>query len=174
MRMPQNANAAALGGRNVAPSRKGRARIEQILAAARDVLIEKDYTQFSLRNIAAAAGIHLSNLQYYFRSKEDVIHALVDYIVQQYDAKYRERFETLPTMPYPRFIAMLDYLIEDIHDPQTRRLFVQLWALLESSDATGNGTLLNELYAQHIENIAEYIRNSTQLCPPARGSSGQP
>src|SRR5262249_46625150 len=136
----------ALSPRSAARSGKGRARIASILAAAESVLIEKDYTQFSLRNIAAAAGIHLANLQYYFPSKEALIHALLAHVVDAYDARYRDRFATLPRMPHPRFVAMLDFLVEDIHERRTRRFFVQLWALLESSDASGRGALLNELY----------------------------
>jgi AcrR family transcriptional regulator len=138
-------------------SRKGQEKVNEILAAAKSVLVEKDYTQFSLRNIAARAGIHLSNLQYYFRSKNAIIHALMDYVVQHYETKYQARFDTLPKMPHPRFVAMLDFLIEDIGDPRTRRFFVQFWALLESSDSGGDGTLLNELYSAHIENIATYV-----------------
>jgi AcrR family transcriptional regulator len=139
------------------PSAKGRARRQAILAAARSVLLDKDYTKFSLRNIAAGAGIHLANLQYYFPSKSAVIHALVEQIVQEYEGRYQARFAELPEMPHPRFVAMLDFLIEDIRDAQTRRFFVQLWALLESFDTSRRALLLNELYAPHIGGIARYV-----------------
>jgi len=155
----------------IATSEKGRERIAAILAAARDVLVEKDYTQFSLRNIAAAANIHLSNLQYYFPSREALIHALCADVVRQYEERYEERFRPLPALPYPRFIAVLDYLIEDIREPRTRRFFVQMWALLESADATGAGALLEELYSAHIQNLADYI---AELNPGlARGACRQ-
>jgi AcrR family transcriptional regulator len=140
--------------------------MQSILAAAKSVLLEKDYTQFSLRNIAAGAGIHLANLQYYFPSKTAIIHALVDHVVQEYESRYRTRFASLPEKPHPRFVAMLDFLIEDIRDPQTRRFFVQLWALLESSDTSGRAVLLNELYAHHIAVIAGYVGElSPRLSP---------
>jgi len=143
--------------------------MQAILAAAKSVLLEKDYTQFSLRNIAAGAGIHLANLQYYFPSKTAIIHALVDHVVQEYESRYRTRFASLPEKPHPRFVAMLDFLIEDIRDPQTRRFFVQLWALLESSDTSGRAVLLNELYAHHIAVIAGYVGElSPRLSPGVR------
>lgn len=140
-----------------APSAKGRARIQAILAAARGVLIKKNYTHFSLRNIAAAAGIHLANLQYYFPTRDALIHALLDYVVQHYNDTVHERVGSLPHMPYPRFMAMIDFLIEDIRDPQTRRLFIQLWALLESCDASGDATLLNRFSAPYINRLAGYV-----------------
>ena len=172
--MKKKSRPAALPGastarRTSAPSAKGRARIQEILAAAESVLLEKDYTQFSLRNIAAAAGIHLANLQYYFPSKDAIIHALVGYVVQEYESRYETRLAKLPKAPQPRFIAMLDFLIEDIHDPQTRRFFVQLWALLESSDTSGRAALLNELYAHHIAGIAGDVGDlNPALSPGAR------
>jgi AcrR family transcriptional regulator len=147
-------------------SAKGRARAEQILAAAQAVLIEKDYTQFSLRNIAAHAGIHLANLQYYFPTKDAIIHAFVDYIVEQYAAKYEQRFQSLPKLPYPRFVAMLDFLIEDIYNPQTRRFFVQVWALFDTADESGRGLLLNELYAHYIARIAGYVSELNPALTP--------
>lgn len=169
MRDPAGEKTGSERMRVTASSRKGRVKIAEILAAATAVLVDKGYTQFSLRNIAATAGIHLSNLQYYFPTKEAIIHALMDFVVQQYDAKYQERFRTLPTMPYPRLVAILDYLIEDIEDPKTRRFFIQFWALLESTDSSGNGKLLNELYAAHIENIASYVAElNPSLSPGAR------
>jgi AcrR family transcriptional regulator len=146
-------------------SAKGRVRAEQILAAAQAVLIEKNYTQFSLRNIAARAGVHLANLQYYFPSKEVIIRALVDYVIRQYQSKYDALFQTLPKLPYPRFVAMLDFLIDDIHDPKTRRLFVQLWALLESADR-GRAVLLNALYASYIDHIASYVAELNPALSP--------
>lgn len=157
MRSPAPLPTAVARRRTEPSSRKGRERVSEILNAARRVLVEKDYTQFSLRNIAASAGMHLSNLQYYLPTREAVIHALVEHVVRTYDARYEEKFRDLPATPYPRFIAILDFLIEDIRDPETRRFFIQLWALLESSDNTQGGTLLNELYAKHIDNIAGYI-----------------
>lgn len=138
-------------------SRKGRERANQILEAARRVLVEAGYTQFSLRNIAAQAGIHLSNLQYYYPTRETVIHALLDYVVRSYDAHYEERFRKLPPDARTRFEAVVDYLVEDIGDAGTRRFFIQLWALLESTDTGGMGSLLNELYARHIESLAQHL-----------------
>ena len=61
----------------IASSNKGKKRIVEIMEACRTVLIDKGYTQFSLRNIAKEAGIHLSNLQYYFRTRDDLLKELI-------------------------------------------------------------------------------------------------
>ncbi len=136
-------------------SRKGKDREYAVLHAARRVLIESGYTQFSLRNVAAAAGMHLSNLQYYFPTRERLIEGLMTFVQEEYLARYAERFAALPPDPMPRFIAMVDYLVEDIHNPDTRRFFIQLWALLDTVGA--DARLLNQIYAQHISTLSGYI-----------------
>ena len=47
-------------------------------------------------------------------------------------------------------------MITDIKNAKTRRFFIQLWALLESSDVH-SGRLLNELYALHIVKLNSWI-----------------
>lgn len=136
-------------------SRKGLDREESVLLAARRVLVEEGYTQFSLRNVAAEAGMHLSNLQYYFPTRDALIKALLIHVQTGYMRKYAEKFASLPPDPLPRFATMVDYLIEDIHSAETRHFFVQLWALLDSSDRKAK--MLRALYAQHVGNLARYI-----------------
>jgi len=148
----------------VPKSRKGRARVNGIFQATRHVLLRRDYTQFSLRNVAAEAGMHLSNLQYYFPTRDRLIHELLRDVQRRYDERYEELFRGLTADPGARFAAIARYLVEDIHERDTRRFFIQLWALLESS---GNGgELLRELYAQHIDKLADYLAGLDPAAPP--------
>jgi AcrR family transcriptional regulator len=54
---------------------KGLQRREQILAVARNLLIEEGYDRFVLRDIAAQCGMTIGNLQYYFRTRELLLEA---------------------------------------------------------------------------------------------------
>ena len=135
---------------------KGQKRVLDILKAARNILIEDGYTQFSLRNIAGRAGIHLSNLQYYFAGKDELIHGLMDFIAKEYEENYTALFTNQSDDPRIRFETVINFLLVDIKDAKTRRFFIQLWALLESSDAH-SGVLLNELYAMQISQINALI-----------------
>ena len=146
-------------------SGKGKKRISEIMEACKTVLIDKGYTQFSLRNIAREANMHLSNLQYYFHTREELLKGLIDYNSQSYFQKYSELFATLPTKPYPRFLAVIDYLIEDIKDPLTRRFFIQFWALLDASGAHTD-RLLNDMYAPHIQTLNQFIAELNPLLSP--------
>ena len=135
---------------------KGQKRVIAILEAARCILIEDGYTQFSLRNIASRAGIHLSNLQYYFPGKDELIHGLMGFIADEYEQNYHAMFRKMPEDPEQRLKAAIQYLLADIRNSKTRRFFIQFWALLESSDAH-SGVLLNRMYAMHIATLCELI-----------------
>ena len=57
-------------------SSKGLQRRAQILAVARQLLVEEGYDRFVLREIAARTGMKLGNLQYYFRTREVLLEAV--------------------------------------------------------------------------------------------------
>lgn len=136
---------------------KGQKRVEDILKAAKTLLIEQGYEQFSLRNIAGMAGIHLSNLQYYFPGKDELIHALMKSVAAEYKKNYEEMFSNLPDEPILRFESVVKFHISDIKNARTRRFFIQFWALLEASDVH-TGVLLDELYSYNINDWTGLIR----------------
>ena len=57
---------------------KGTSTRERILAAARAKLIEQGIDQFALREIADALAIKLSNVQYYFKTRELLIYQVIE------------------------------------------------------------------------------------------------
>ena len=54
---------------------------DRILEAAFNVIVEKQTTRMSLRQIAKQAGLHYGNLHYYFKSKDELFIALLDYLL---------------------------------------------------------------------------------------------
>ena len=137
-------------------SEKAKKRVTDIMEACKSVLIDKGYTQFSLRNIAKEAEMHLSNLQYYFKTRQDLLNELIRYTAKTYSKNYDELYSCLPQTPYPRFIAVIDYLMKDIRNPLTRRFFIQFWALLDASDQHDD-KLLNDMYAPQISQINHHL-----------------
>jgi AcrR family transcriptional regulator len=65
------------GPRRRGPYAKSAARRRQIVEEAYRVFATRGYHASSLREIASAAGISLSNLQHYFTGKEDVLLAVL-------------------------------------------------------------------------------------------------
>jgi AcrR family transcriptional regulator len=61
-------------------------RREQLLAAARAVLVRDGLDNLTLRSVAAEADVHLSTLQYIFHSRAELVHALAERVLA--DARY--------------------------------------------------------------------------------------
>ena len=150
---PQRRTAVRPG---TATSRSGRLTAKRIVEAARELLMKRGYAQFSMRNVAAHAGLHLANVQYYFPRRDDLVHALLLDTGERYRAAYARCLEGAPPDPVERFKIILRWNLHDIASRPTRQFFVQLWALLMALDSH-TGRLLDELYAIDIVQLGECI-----------------
>ena len=128
--------------------------------------MNKGYAQFSMRNVAAEAGMRLANVQYYFPTRSDLVRALMQDTQQQYLAAYRECLLKAPPDRHERFKAFLEFNLCDVANPETRRFFTQLWALLDTLEAEA-GQLLNEFYEMDIEALSERIAELDPNCAAA-------
>ncbi len=137
---------------------KGRAREAEIIAAARDLLAGNGYEQFTLRNVAERVGIRMSHLQYYFATKGDLVRALLESVAADYSAQTAQVLAQVPDTPTARFMAWIDFLLQDCWDPRTRHFFIQLWGLVESEDAY-TGELLQQFYATDISEILRLLQD---------------
>jgi len=135
----------------------------RIVEVARAVLMNKGYAQFSMRNVAAEAGMRLANVQYYFPTRSDLVRALMQDTQQQYLAAYRECLLKAPPDRHERFKAFLEFNLCDVANPETRRFFTQLWALLDTLEAEA-GHLLNEFYEMDLEALSERIAELDPNC----------
>jgi len=118
--------------------------------------MKRGYAQFSMRNVAAKAGLHLANVQYYFPRRNDLVHALLLDTGERYRASYAACLEGAPSAPVERFRIILRWNMQDITTRATRQFFIQLWALLCVLDGH-SGRLLDELYAIDIAQLGERI-----------------
>jgi len=138
----------------------------RIVLAARELLLSEGYTQFSMRNVAARAGVHLANVQYYFKTREDLVRALLEDTGARYRASYDDLRASAPADPVGRFRAIIGFNLEDIAAWETRRFQIQLWALLAEIDGRAS-TLMNTLYGIDIEQLSEYVAEMVPEAEPA-------
>jgi AcrR family transcriptional regulator len=135
----------------------GRRRVAAILAAAQTTLVDGGYPQLTLRRVANEAGLPLRHLQYYYPTKEELLRALCETICADYIARCDALSDREHSSPKARFIACVDFLIEDNRDPVSNTLFFELWALA-CHDRHAN-RLLATLYAHYRAYISRLIRN---------------
>jgi AcrR family transcriptional regulator len=136
--------------------RTGNDTAARIVLAARELLMKEGYAQFSMRNVAARAGLHLANVQYYYKTREDLVKALLDDTGERYRHSYGELRAKGPTDREARFKAVVEFNLKDIATSETRRYFIQLWALLTEIDGRV-GHLMNDLYAIDIQQLSDCI-----------------
>jgi len=136
--------------------RAGNDTAARIVLAARELLMTEGYAQFSMRNVAARAGLHLANVQYYYKTREALVKALLDDTGERYRSSYEELRAKGPTDREARFRAVVEFNLEDIATSETRRYFIQLWALLTEIDGRA-GRLMNDLYAIDIQQLSDCI-----------------
>jgi AcrR family transcriptional regulator len=136
--------------------RAGNDTAARIVLAARELLMREGYAQFSMRNVAARAGLHLANVQYYYKTREDLVTALLDDTGERYRSSYEELRAKGPADREARFKSVVEFNLKDIATAETRRYFIQLWALLTEIDGRA-GHLMNDLYAIDIQQLSDCI-----------------
>jgi AcrR family transcriptional regulator len=142
---------AARRARPTQPRRPGSARVEEILDAARHVLAQEGYAEFSLRRVARRVNIRLSTLQHYFPSRDDLFRAVVERTVAAYDAAYVRQSAQWGKTARSKLAGMVRYLLDDLRQPDTAGFFVEFWARgMRDPDA---GRLLQQAYRHHRDRI---------------------
>lgn len=77
---------------------RGGEKRDRLVAAARRVLHEQGVHRTTLADVAAAAEVPLGNLYYYFKTKDDLVRAVLD----AYDGDYAMVESVLAGQPNPR------------------------------------------------------------------------
>ncbi len=138
-----------------------------LLEAARSALAEKGHSQFSMRSVAKAAGVHLRTVQYYFPTKRDLLTEVLEYTISTYYiGQYQvTRNNYAGLAPEKKLENVLGFLIDDLKEPFVCQFFPEVWALA-SRDADA-AAALDRFYIMHRQSIAAII---TEMRPelPAR------
>jgi len=143
---------------------KGKARIEQILNAARQLFTDGGYSQMTMRQVADQVGISLSNVQHYFPSRESLLRALLESVMNSYDPAVDEIRKTIAS-PRARLIAAVRYFLEDVKQAETERLFVEIWSLATREPVARE--IFDMMYSHHRQTLAGLIAEANPALPAA-------
>ncbi len=69
---------------SAAPGTQGEQRRRSLVEAAYHLIAERGFERLRTRDIAARAGVNIATLHYYFARKEDLIQAVVEYLLKQF------------------------------------------------------------------------------------------
>ena len=122
--------ASSLKHKSSVTTEKGMGRALDILHAARTLLAAEGYAGLSMRRVAAAVGISLSNVQHYYQSKDALLEALLLYTMDLFQQKMDAISAAMASAPREeRFLSTCDMFLEEIADPVTHAIFFEIWAL---------------------------------------------
>ena len=115
-----------------------------LLAAAKKVLRKNGYSSLSTRDVAAAAGVPLSQIHYHFGSKEGLMLAMFEYLNDELLDRQQAMFGNPALKLSEQWDLACTYLDEDL--------------------ASGYVRVLQELWAAGYSNppIAKVVRNGIQ------------
>jgi AcrR family transcriptional regulator len=125
---------------------KGRTRAADILDAGVSVLIEHGYHNFSLRRVADEAGLRLGNLQHYFPSKDALVQAMLDRVIEAYLARF-VRIQESGLDPEAEFRQIIDMVFRDLNTRRTTVFFPELWSLANHDTVVAGH--MDRMYARY-------------------------
>lgn len=126
----QSPNAAHKQSSGTASSKKGQQRIDQILLAALEVLIDRGYHSFTMREVANQCGISVGNLNYYYRSKAGLLSDLINSVLAGYLLDFDQILQdSKPDDPEAALEAIIRFILSDLSTRETTVFFPELWAM---------------------------------------------
>lgn len=126
-----------------------------IIRAARKLLLEGGSLEFSLREVAARAGISISNLQYYFPSRLAVLRAVIEPVIDVY-LRDLQRALAGDTAPRDTIIALLGQGLKDSRSTDTAALLWHFISLAAIDDECSR--LLDDWYEALTRGVAKLVR----------------
>lgn len=134
---------------------KGQSRVLSIIEAAEDILIEEGYHNFSLRKVASKAGIKLGNLQYYFPTKDDLVKAMLNTVIQGYLDEFDELRQQAGEDPREQFKTLLKHIIFDLNSKKCTVFFPEIWSLSNHEDHVTE--YMDAMYGRYRVTLEEII-----------------
>ncbi|MEM8862372.1 MAG: TetR/AcrR family transcriptional regulator [Chloroflexota bacterium] len=137
-------------------------KTELIIVTALHILAEQGDQGLTMRQVAKRAEMSLSNVQYYFRTKDALLAALIDfYLNESYEAYYKF-IETIPEQDKPE--ATIRFLLINPDMEFVCRVFKELWAISERNDVVKKH--LANHYRFYAEQLGEGLQAlATPECP---------
>ena len=128
-----------------------------ILESASRVFAEKGYHHASIRDVAAATGVSPAGLYYYFRSKEELLHLIIENSLSSLLVRVREEVADIPD-PGVRLRTVIKIHLEQFQNSgQEMRVLIREWGSLSGAFGEEIRDLMRQLVGivtRTLENIA--------------------
>jgi AcrR family transcriptional regulator len=155
---------SALKNKASSTTEKGLGRAHEILQAARALLAAEGYAGLSMRRVALAASMSLSNVQHYYPSRELLLEALLLYTLDVFQAKMDGISQAMTgDSRVDRFLSTVDMFMEEITDPVTHAIFFEIWALASRNAFASR--LMDTMLGRERKTVYNLIRGLNPAIP---------
>ncbi|MEH6551781.1 MAG: TetR/AcrR family transcriptional regulator [Pseudomonadales bacterium] len=139
-------------------------RKQQILQAAIDIIAGQGYGALTMRALARASDLKLGALQYHYKTREDMLRALVGYIADEYNKSFELSAGDIES---PGIQSVINFILDDSVDNalQSDRLWPQLWAMGRVEPLVAD--LVDEIYAEYLQIIERLLEAAGSKSPRA-------
>ena len=137
-------------------------RKREILQVSVEMIAAGGYSSLTMRALARACGIKLGTLQFHFRTSDELLRALVEYIA----AAYRSSFSPLLDRESPPALSeIVDFVLDDAAGAALSgdRLWPQLWAMQQVEPLVSD--LLEDVYESYLEILEHALAQAGSLNP---------
>jgi AcrR family transcriptional regulator len=133
---------------------------EKILSAAYGCISTRGYANVSLRDIADEAGVALSQLHYYYKSKEGLFKEVVQLTIEKYLREVEHALENGGTLE-ERVASLIDYFRKMLrHNPELFRLLYDFTGLALWSSVFSD--LLRDLFRDLGNMLEKHVLDCSQ------------
>jgi AcrR family transcriptional regulator len=143
-------------------------KIEHILNCAMTILKESGDQGLTMRQVAVAADMRLSNVQYYFKTKELLLAALLEGFLVEY-AEAMQLFSFPEECDSEKKLSLMTLaILNDIESNDCTVVFKEIWAIAERNSAVKKAVdeyylKLHEMLFDALKEIAPEHCDSQQL-----------
>jgi len=130
-------------------------RLAQIILAAQQTFLEDGYAAFATRAVAARVGITLGNLQYYFRTKGELLRAALQAYVSQTVNHYTAIANQPGISATRRCSALVERIFFDINETDLPKFLFEIWAFAQHEPYAAE--LVDDMYAEHRSTFAKLL-----------------
>lgn len=110
------------------PYKSGLERQKQIIEAARELVIEEGYHNFSIRKVAKRVGLSAGNVQHHFSSRVELMAAMLDSVIEFYMDNL-DRVILEAESPEEKLFLVIQHITKDLTTRKTTQFFPEIWSL---------------------------------------------
>ncbi|BEP57058.1 MULTISPECIES: TetR/AcrR family transcriptional regulator [unclassified Variovorax] len=136
-----------------------------LVDAARKLLLAEGPLGFTLRRVADETGVRISNVQYYFSGRAELLRAVMKPLLDEYVVLIQEaeKNSSTPEAAIAVLDAMLDSVIEHAEHEQKVILIPHFWSMGVADKESAR--VLSEAYEALISGVAGLIRRAYSVIP---------